>query len=86
MQVPEKPDSLSIKERFTTLEYYLKTIVQATPEVKPVSVAFFNGKLDMRCLKWWQAAFVMIVVQAMPGDYRNWDAIRAWGRSLSKII
>lgn len=81
-----RPGGLSIKERFTTIGYYLKSMLQPAPGVKPVSVAFFNGKLEMFRLKWWQAAFVMIVVQAVPGDYRDWDTIKAWGKSLSKIL
>jgi len=81
---PAKPGSLSLKERFTTLSYYLKPMVAAAPRVQPVDVAFFGGSLDMRKLKWWQAAFVMVVVQATPGDYRDWDAIRAWAKALAK--
>ena len=77
-----KPGALNIKERFTTIGYYLKSMLPAGEGAQPVSVAFFNGKLEMFRLKWWQAAFVMIVVQAVPGDYRDWDAIRAWARSL----
>ena len=82
VSVPLKQGSLSIKERFTTLGYYLKPMVQAAPSVKPVDVAFFNGKVEMFRLKWWQAAFVMLVVQATPGDYRDWDFIKSWGQSL----
>jgi menaquinone-dependent protoporphyrinogen IX oxidase len=81
-----KPGSLGIKERFTTIGYYLNSMLPAAPEVKPVNVAFFNGKLEIYRLKWWQAAFVMIVVQAVPGDYRDWDTIKAWGKSLSRIL
>jgi menaquinone-dependent protoporphyrinogen oxidase len=80
------PASLSIKERFTTIGYYLKSMLPAAPGVKLVSVAFFNGKLEMFRLQWWQAAFVMIVVQAVPGDYRDWDTIKAWGKSLASIL
>lgn len=58
----------------------------AAPGVKPLSVAFFKGKLEMFRLKWWQAAFVMIVVQGTAGDYRDWDAIRAWGEELGKVL
>jgi menaquinone-dependent protoporphyrinogen oxidase len=81
-----KPGSLNIKERFTTIGYYLNSMLPSGSDVKPVSVAFFNGKLEMFRLKWWQAAFVMVVVQAAPGDYRDWDAIRAWSRSLSHLL
>lgn len=79
---PAKAGALSLKERFTALGYYLKPMLAAAPRVKPVNVAFFGGSLDMRKLKWWQAVFVMGVVQATPGDYRDWDAIRAWSKSL----
>lgn len=78
--------SLNLKERFTTLGYYLKPMLQAAPEVKPVSIAFFNGKLEMFRLKWWQAAFVMIVVQGVPGDYRDWDFIGSWTKEISRQL
>jgi menaquinone-dependent protoporphyrinogen oxidase len=80
---PIHEGSLTIKERFTTLGYYLKPMVQSAPRVKPVSVAFFNGKLEMFRLKWWQAAFVMLVVQGVPGDYRDWDYIKSWVNQVS---
>ena len=83
---PVKAGALNFKERFTAAGNYLKKMITAAPAVKPVSVAFFNGKLDMRVLKWWQAAFVMLVVQGTPGDYRDWDFIRAWGKTLSEVL
>jgi menaquinone-dependent protoporphyrinogen IX oxidase len=83
---PVKAGSLNLKERFTTLGYYLKPMLQAATEVKPLSIAFFNGKLEMFRLKWWQAAFVMIVVQGVPGDYRDWDYIKNWAKEISGLI
>jgi len=83
VSAPAKNGALSIKERFTTLGHYLNPMLQAAPAVSPIDVAFFNGKLEMFRLNWWQAAFVMLVVQATPGDYRDWDFIKSWGRSLS---
>lgn len=83
---PVKPGALSFKERFTTTGHYLHPMLGAAPGVKPLSVAFFKGKLEMFRLKWWQAAFVMIVVQGTAGDYRDWDAIRAWGEELGKVL
>lgn len=83
---PARAGALGIKERFTTTGYYLKPMLAAARGVKPVSVAFFNGKLEMFRLKWWQAAFVMVVVQAVPGDYRDWDCIRGWARSLAQSL
>ncbi len=83
---PQKAGSLGIKERFTTIGHYLQPMLQAAPSVVPVSVAFFKGKLEMYRLAWWQAAFVMIVVQAVPGDYRDFDFIRTWGKSLARLL
>jgi menaquinone-dependent protoporphyrinogen IX oxidase len=83
---PVKAGALSIKERFSTLGYYLRPMLKAAAAIKPVNVAFFNGKLEMFRLKWWQAAFVMIVVQGVPGDYRDWDAIKSWTQSISAIL
>ena len=83
---PQKAGSLSIKERFSTIGYYLKPMINSAPNVKPINIAFFNGKLETFRLKWWEAAFVMIVVQAVPGDYRNWDQIKAWSQSVSRVL
>jgi menaquinone-dependent protoporphyrinogen oxidase len=81
-----KTGSLTLKEWFTTIGYYLKSMLPSKAGALPVSVAFFNGKLEMFRLKWWQAAFVMVVVQATPGDYRDWDLIRSWAKSLSQQL
>lgn len=73
---------LGFKERFTTLSHYLGPMRKSAGDLRPVSVAFFRGKLDFRRLKFFQMLFVMLIVAAQPGDYRNWDAIRGWARGL----
>ena len=73
---------LGFKERFTTLGHYLGPMRKSAGDLRPVSVAFFRGKLDFGRLKFFQMLFVMLIVAAQPGDYRNWDAIRGWARSL----
>ena len=83
---PQTIGKLNFKERFTALGHYLEPMLKAAPDVKPVSVAFFKGSLDMRKLKWWQAAFVMLVVQATPGDYRDMEFVRVWARKLRILI
>ncbi len=79
---PEKPGRISLKERFTTLRYYLDPMLGAAPQICPISIAFFKGSIQMYRLKWWQAAFVMVIVQATPGDGRDWELIKSWARSL----
>jgi len=80
---PKTPGRLSFRENYATVKNYLPTALKAAPMVKPVSVAFFGGKLDIMRLRLWQKLFVMIVVQAQPGDYRNWTFIREWADDLS---
>lgn len=84
-ETPARAGSLTLKERFTALGYYLQPMLKSTQDIHPVSVAFFKGKLEMFRLKWWQALFVMAVVQAPAGDYRDWELIRSWARSLSSL-
>ncbi len=79
---PRNPRRLSLKERYATVGNYLRPILRATGPVKPVSIGLFGGRLDFGRLKPLQMLFVMLVVGAQPGDYRNWDAIRGWARGL----
>jgi menaquinone-dependent protoporphyrinogen IX oxidase len=80
---PIAADKLAFKERFTTVDHYVLPMVNAAPAIKPVIIAFFNGKLEMSKLNLIQKAFVRFIVQAMPGDFRNWGFIKAWSHDLS---
>jgi hypothetical protein len=42
----------------------------------------FGGRLDYGRMKWWAVLFVMLIIQAPPGDRRNWPAIRSWAAGL----
>lgn len=79
---PHNPGRLSLRERYARLNNYLGPILKAARPVRPVSVAFFGGRLDFGRLKFIQTLFIMLIVGAQPGDYRNWDAIRAWAREV----
>lgn len=81
---PAREGRLSFKERYATVTNYLRPVLKAAPQVRPVQVGFFGGRLDMYRLKWWQALFVMVVIQAPPGERRNWEAIRGWAGKLFK--
>lgn len=54
---------------------------EAAPEVTPVSVECFGGKVDFASLSAVErvAAWFM---PAMTGDWRNWAAIRGWASAL----
>jgi menaquinone-dependent protoporphyrinogen IX oxidase len=79
---PQKSGHLSIKERYATVTRYLRPVLRATPSVRPLSVGFFGGKLELFRLKWWQALFVMLVIQAQPGGSHNKPFIREWAANL----
>jgi menaquinone-dependent protoporphyrinogen IX oxidase len=85
-QIPKKPGRLGLKERYATVEHYLGPVLRAVPHIQPVSVGFFGGKLDYARLKPLQMLFVMLIIQARPGDRRNWPAIRGWAANLSDML
>ena len=80
---PQNPSRMSFKEKHASVDNYLPPALKAAPDVKPVSVGFFGGKLDIMRLKLWQKLFIMLVIQAKPGDFRNWSFIRGWANNLS---
>jgi menaquinone-dependent protoporphyrinogen oxidase len=74
-KAPKNPARLSFKENYSTLKNYLTPILKL---VKPVSIGVFGGSLQYFSMKWWQVPFVLLVIQAAPGDKRNWKAIAEW--------
>jgi menaquinone-dependent protoporphyrinogen oxidase len=78
---PKRADRLSFTERYSTVECYLAPVLSKAPLVKPVSVAFFGGKMDHRTLTLPKRLFAQIVIRK-PGDFRNWPAIRAWATEM----
>lgn len=83
MEIAGRPN---LKERFTDINFYVAPIIKAAGLAHPVSVAFFGGRLEYTRLKLPAMLFVMLVVQASPGDRRNWDAIRSWAGSLPQLF
>ena len=85
-KAPKNPAHLSFRERYSLISNYLAPALEAAPEVKPVSAAFFGGKLDIGRLKFFQMLFVLLVIQAQPGDFRDWDFIRLWADHLGSVL
>jgi menaquinone-dependent protoporphyrinogen IX oxidase len=79
---PKDPSRLSFRERYASVGGYLRPILKAGGPISPVSVAFFAGKLDLMRLGLVAKLFVMLVVQARPGDLRNWPFIQSWATEL----
>jgi menaquinone-dependent protoporphyrinogen IX oxidase len=80
-KAPKNLARLSIKENYSTPKNYLTPILKL---VKPVSIGVFGGSLQYFSMKWWQVPFVLLVIQATPGDKRNWKAIAEWASGLFK--
>lgn len=79
---PQKSKRSSFRERYATVEHYLGPVLKQTPQIRPVSAAFFAGKVDYSRLKLPQMLFARFIVGAQPGDRRNWEAIREWAACL----
>ncbi len=83
---PADPDTLRRRERYAAPEHYLGDVLRAVPEVRPRSVAFFGGALDLTTMSIFERLFVMLAVGATPGDARNWSAIGQWSRELAPLL
>lgn len=83
---PKNAGKLSFKEKYATVTSYLQPVLDKSPQVKPVSAAFFAGKLDWSKLDLLSRLFVQVIIGAKPGDYRNWGAIRAWAAGLRRML
>ena len=67
------------KESRETVLEYMQPLFQITPDVKPVGLGLFAGSLDPERRS-------IMVGNGPQGDYRNWEAIRAWAREIRKIF
>lgn len=85
-KMPKKAGHLSFRERYARLTPYLRPILRAVDPVTPVSVGMFGGRLEYGRLKWWAVLFVALIIQAPPGERRNWAAIRAWAATLPEAL
>jgi menaquinone-dependent protoporphyrinogen IX oxidase len=81
-RAPRDSGHQNIRELHASLSRYTAPILKAAGSARPVSVAFFGGRLDYYRLKPLVRLFVMLVIQAQPGDRRNWPAIRSWASGL----
>lgn len=79
--VYEVPDTESPQ----TLAVSLKNALSIIEALAPRSLAYFRGKVDPAALRLPERlvmGIIMRIFRMQPGDYRNWDAIRAWARGL----
>ena len=58
---------------------YMEPILKAVPEVRPVGIGTFAGALDYSNLSWLNKT-ILRSKGTPEGDFRDWNAIRAWAR------
>jgi menaquinone-dependent protoporphyrinogen IX oxidase len=83
---PKNENHLSLKEAYSKPSNYLTPVLKAAPQIHPASVGFFGGKLELFRLPILQMLFVMLIIQAKPGDFRHWPVIREWAGSLRSAL
>ena len=83
---PRRPQHPTFRENYASIPSYASPMLRAAGSNRPVSMAFFGGKLDYFRLKPLPRLFVMLAVQAQPGDRRNWQAIRSWAAGLPSLF
>ena len=73
---------------YTTMKGYLQAALPTIESIRPVSLAFFAGKLDLHTLALPEKLIMMLLMLLTgkkPGDSRNWDAIGAWVDGLNLV-
>ncbi len=86
LKAPVQAGRLNLKERYARISNYARPILRTLRPARPVSLAFFGGRLDYGRLKWWAVLFAMVVIQAPAGERRNWTAIREWAAGLPEAF
>ncbi|MFA5836828.1 MAG: flavodoxin domain-containing protein [Bellilinea sp.] len=66
-------------------EGYLAEVFNKISKVKPISVGYFGGVLELKRLDW-LARLVVKALRAPEGDYRNWDAIIHWSEEVAEAL
>jgi menaquinone-dependent protoporphyrinogen IX oxidase len=73
------------EENRRTVAAYLDPVRERVPQVRPVDVGLFAGKLQGDNL----SALYRLIVKAMDlpeGDYRDWASIQAWALKLPRLL
>ena len=87
---PRVQGKLGYWERTHLLSAILGPVLDAAPEVRPVSVGVFRGRVDYRRLRFVHFVLMkatwLLFRRAPEGDFRNWEAIRSWASGLCPLL
>lgn len=65
------------EENRCTVSAYLDAVKEKAPDVQPIDVGLFAGGVDFQKLKF-PFRLILKAMKSPEGDFRDWDAIRAW--------
>ena len=74
-----------VNPRVGSVEDILAKLTAALDPVKPVAVTMFAGRLDLARMSFTERTMTGLM-KVLTGDFRDWDAIRAWARDLHAIL
>jgi len=66
------------------VEEVLGNLRTALEPVKPVGITMFAGRLELSRLSFLERTMIG-AMKILTGDFRDWDAIRAWARELQAV-
>jgi menaquinone-dependent protoporphyrinogen oxidase len=73
------------EEGRTLLRFYENQMRSKAPQVEPVDVSFFAGKVDPETLPL-PSRLIVKALKSEEGDFRDWDAIRGWASSVAPSL
>jgi menaquinone-dependent protoporphyrinogen oxidase len=87
---PADNERMSYFEKTHLMSGFVNGLLKSAPQVRPVSVAVFRGKLDYDGLDWISRLvmkLIWLIYRSAPeGDFRNWQAIRSWATTLPATL
>lgn len=64
---------------------YLNPLRVKFSDIEPVDVGLFGGRMDFKSLSL-PVRTIIKAMKAPEGDFRDWDAIRAWAQSIAPLL
>jgi menaquinone-dependent protoporphyrinogen oxidase len=74
-----------VDHRVGSVESVLEKLRASLDPVKPVAVTMFAGRLELARMSFVQRTMSGLM-RVLTGDFRDWEAIRAWARGLPPVF
>jgi len=74
-----------VNPKVGSVEEVLGKLRAALDPVKPVAVTMFAGVLELSRMSFVERTLTTLM-NVFTGDFRDWEAIRAWARGLPPVL